>query len=224
MSVATNLDNGKNHIVINESSDDDYVFNQGESVEFQYDADTWQMSSAVEEETAISRSFPAGSLTMGVKYAGFWSWSGQPSYLIQDANTQTWREITTRIPSCKEGYELKGKNCYLDKKIEKAKHEDFSFISIPWFSDEKNGIAIVSFSDYNFWSGNRTREVKIISTNDSGNSWVKTDFELPNKFCGSLVTEVKDRLILSCAGYSSDFYESVDNGKTWQLVREQENF
>ena len=82
----------------------------------------------------------------------------------------------------------------------------------------------VSFSDYNFWSGKRSNEIKIVKTNDAGKTWRITDLELPSEFCTRLISKVKDSLLLSCNGTSSDFYESSDFGKSWQHVREHESF
>ena len=67
-------------------------------------------------------------------------------------------------------------------------------------------------------------EIKIVKTNDAGKTWRITDLELPSEFCTRLISKVKDSLLLSCNGTSSDFYESSDFGKSWQHVREHESF
>ena len=223
VAVSTVQEGQQNRIMISAATGKNYVFDQGDKVEFSYDPNTWQILDKVTDST-VSRIFPAGVKTMGIKYAGFWSWTGRPSYFVKDKNDQQWQRIKTRIISCREGFKHKGKYCYSDKIQEKEKREQFSFISIPWFDSEQHGLAIVSFSDYNFWTGQRKNEIKIIETHDGGKTWEKTALTLPNKYCGNLVTQVKDRLLLSCEGYSSDFYESIDQGATWQLVREHENF
>lgn len=223
VTVSTIKEGQQNRIIVSTATGKDYVFDQGVKTEFSYDPTTWKILDKVTGST-ISKIFPAGVKVMGIKYAGFWSWTGQPSYFVKDDYDQQWQRIKTRIISCREGFKHKGKYCYSDKAQEKEKRERFSFVSIPWFDTEQHGLAIVSFSDYNFWTGQRKSEIKIIETHDGGKTWEKTPLTLPNDYCGSLVTQVKDRLLLSCKGYSSDFYESVDQGLTWQLVREHENF
>ena len=202
------------------------AFGVGDILTFKYDPKTWQVVS-FENEVDIDREFNAGAAKLGVEYAGFWSWTSKPSYYKLDKNSKNWHEIATSIKSCKsDSQQLKGDVCVdnTDNKPIKAHNDAFSFTSIPWFSSNENGVAIASFSDYSFWTGQRNNETKIIKTQDGGKSWQITDYKLPNKYCTQIVNEVQDSILLSCNGVSSDFYESNDNGQTWQLVREQESF
>ena len=227
--VSAELSNeqGNNIIVVKyQSMHENIAFGIGDTETYAYDPITWQVRKH-NSSLGIDKVFNAGATKIGVEYAGFWSWTGKSTYYKQDNVTEEWQEISTSIMKCKkETSELKGDVCVENdsKKVVKASKESFSFTSIPWFRDNTYGVAIVSFSDFNFWTGKRSNETKIIETKDGGKSWQVTENKLPNKFCAQIVNEVKDSLLLSCKGVSSDFYESTDNGKSWTLVREQENF
>jgi len=226
VSATTNRNEQIKTITIKQQSmGDNIAFGSGDSMTYAFNPDTWQVSN-YESNTDIAKTFDAGVVKLGVEFAGFWSLTGKPTYYKKDINTGEWSKIATSIKSCKEDYKRAGKLCISpDKKTRvKIKSDDFSFTSIPWFTSNTQGTAIASFSDYNLWSGKRSNEIKIIKTNDGGKTWQKTDFELPNKFCTHLISEVKDSMLLSCKGISADFYESVDQGETWQQVREHENF
>jgi len=226
VSATTNRNEHINTITIKQQSlRDNIAFGSGDSITYGFNPETWQVVEH-DNDTNIAKTFDAGVVKLGVELAGFWSLTGKPTYYKKDINTGEWAKITTSINSCKADYKRSGKLCIApDKKTQiKIQKDDFSFTSIPWYTSNTQATAIASFSDYNFWSGRRNNEVKIIKTNDGGQSWQKTDFELPSKFCTHLVSEVKDSMLLACKGVSADFYESVDQGKTWQQVREHENF
>lgn len=226
VSVTTNRDEPVNTITIKQQSmSQNMAFGSGDTESYAFNPETWEISE-YESDSNISKTFDAGAVKLGVEFAGFWSFTGKPTYYKKDMNSDTWDEIVTSIKSCETDYKRSGKICFSPdkKKQKKLKSDNFTFTSIPWFTSNTQGIAIASFSDYDFWSGKRSNEVKIIRTEDGGKSWKKTDFELPNEFCTNLISEVKDSLLLSCRGVSADFYESVDQGETWQHVREHENF
>lgn len=225
MSVTTNREN--NTISIDaQSLNAQLVFSSHSQKEFSFEPDSWKISD-YENQSNISRTFQAGAVKLGIEFAGFWSWTGKSTYYKQNNETNDWQKISTYIITCKEGYKVSGKVCIANgdsKQKIKIKRGNFTFRGIPWFSSTKNGIAIASFSDVNFWTGKHNSEIKILKTQDGGKSWTVTDLELPNKFCTNFVSQVKDALLLSCNGISSDFYQSDDQGITWQHVREQENF
>lgn len=216
------------HIIAvkHQSLAENIAFGTGDTDYYSYDPISWQVN-RFKDDLEIDKIFDAGSVKVGVEYAGFWSWSGKPTYFKQDTNSQEWQKIATSVKQCKSGTSnLQGDICIDDtsKLRVKANNKTFSFTSIPWFSDNTHGVAIAAFSDYSFWTGQRSNEVKILETFDAGKTWLITENKLPNEFCTQIVNEVKDSLLLSCKGVSSDFYESTDNGKSWSLVREQENF
>lgn len=227
VSVTTQRQDDKNIITLAlQSMSANIVFGGGDRTSYKFSPQTWQVS-LYENDEKISRTFQAGATTLGIEYAGFWSLSGRPTYFKKDTATQAWKKIATVVKTCKEGYTASGKVCVADngkRATIKQTSDSFSFTSIPWFSSNTKATAIASFSDYSFWSGKRSNETKIIQTNDGGATWEITDLSLPNKFCTQIISKVKDSLLLSCNGVSSDFYESNDHGKTWQHVREQENF
>jgi len=227
VSASTNRESNTKTITITQQSmRDNFAFATGDSKTFTFDPVNWS-ATAFENTSKIEKEFDAGAVKVGIEFAGFWSLNGKSTYYKQDINTGAWNKMATSIKSCNDGYEISGNLCIStsDKKARiKVKYESFNFTSMPWFSSNTNGVAIVSFSDYSFWTGQRSNEIKIIKTDDGGKNWQKTDYKLPNEFCTRLVSEVKDSILLSCNGVSSDFYESNDLGKTWIQVREHENF
>ncbi|MEM8548264.1 MAG: hypothetical protein AAGF46_08900, partial [Pseudomonadota bacterium] len=108
-------------------------------------------------------------------------------------------------------------------KVVAAKKSRFAFRSIPWFYTEDEGLAVVTFTDTDFWSGQTDVNVKILQTTDGGQSWTDTGRNRPNEFCSTFVGEVPDRLLMSCSN-TGDFYESTDLGETWEHVRQHESF
>ncbi len=158
----------------------------------------------------------AGSTSLGVKRAGFWSWTGKDSYYRFDRSANSWAEMKTYIDNC-PGLSEKAKCMKNGKKINRKEH--FNFISIPVFVDLNKAYATVR--SYAAFSESKTYLVRTV---DGGQFWQKLDAELPGKFCTDIVPEIHDRILLHCSGVSGDFYESLDEGKTWKHVRQHENF
>ena len=200
------------------------LFTNAGSSDFTYDPVTWEATKP-EKSPDIVRSLPAGASKIGIKEPGFWSWSGKPTYSRYDSASDSWEEITTSVYRC--GQELTTKEtCGVSEKsgaAVKAKKSGFTFRSVPWFYSETEGLAIVTFTDRDFWSGATDYSVKILQTSDGGLSWTDTGRSLPNEFCSTFVAEVPDRLLISCSN-TGDFYESMDLGETWEHVRQHESF
>lgn len=119
-------------------------------------------------------------------------------------------------------YKIKGQThsnwIYVNAKLDPQEGgTEFGFLSTPWFSDEKNGIAVVRLKD-------KDKSRILVSTENSGYSWKKMATELPKSFCDDLVTLREDLIILSCNGSTSDFFESEDFGQSWEHVKEQQEF
>lgn len=191
---------------------------------YSFSPDTWEMEEA-EESDGMDSISPAGAVELGIKQAGYWSWTGRPTYYSRSSNTSPWREISAKLEYCKEGTTMQNNGACTDgKKGTKPESDRFSFLSAPWFWDGQNGIAIVNFSDVDFWSGERKSKTSILTTSNGGVAWEKTELTLPKEYCSSIVSEISDRILLSCEGATSDFYESTDRGVTWQHVRQQQDF
>jgi hypothetical protein len=202
-----------------QSLDANPAFFDGTTEIFGYNPDNWQVyePELAPEFTLIVN---AGATKVGITEAGFWSWSGRPTYKKYNQESDSWSEIVTVAYKCKDGPLAYSQSCKTDKKNK----EIFNFRSVPLFKNAQDVVAIVSFSDFNFWSGQRSSETKILTSNDGGTSWEDTGNELPVKYCATIVTEVADRLLISCDGVTGDFYESFDNGANWEHVRQHENF
>ena len=176
----------------------DPVFAQADNLVYRYNPDQWSFELA-KDDTDVSVTLDAGAVQLGIKYAGFWSWTNEPDYLIKDKASGQWREIAMFTPG------------------DKPKSKDhFNFSSVPWFRNGLEGVALVRFEE--------SRDVLFVKTTDGGKSWQRTENKPPKEYCLSLVPQFKDHLLLTCSGSSGDFYESTDEGATWDLVREHETF
>lgn len=199
------------------------AFGHGVKKEFSYQPTNWQVTE-LESSLDIKKTIQAGAVKIAIEEAGFWSMTGRPTFYRVDPENQNLVVIASSIKSCKEGYTQKGKLCIKGEARKNISSKAFSFVSLPWFKNQNEALSIVSFRSYNFWTSRSKTDYKIVKSNDSGISWQETELELPNEYCMNIITEVKERILLSCAGVSSDFYESLDFGETWQHVREHENF
>ncbi|MFT6267987.1 MAG: hypothetical protein ACJAVV_000792 [Alphaproteobacteria bacterium] len=200
------------------------AFNSTDTETYRFSPDTWEMN-VVEEYDEMDTILTAGAIDLGIKQPGYWSWSGKPSYYSRINEDGPWREINAQILTCKEGQTMQSNDvCNDGSKAVKARSESFSFKSRPWFWDNDNGLAIVNFSDVDFWSGQRKSETSILATDDGGVTWEKTELALPKPYCADIIGVVTDRILLTCSGATSDFYESSDRGETWQHVRQQQDF
>ncbi|NNJ72263.1 MAG: hypothetical protein HKP09_03675, partial [Enterobacterales bacterium] len=202
------------------------AFEKGDLEKFAYYPDSWKVFEP-EVMPDVTTMIQAGSTKLGITEAGFWSWTGRPTFSKYNSATNSWQEISTSMRMCPDGTATLNKKCPAQKEGDdrpKSSEEDFSLISVPLFFNETDALAIVNFSDFDFWSGERSNDIKILKTTDGGKNWLDTGNTTPTKFCTSLITEISDRLLVSCSGATGDFYESFDEGKTWQNVRQQLNF
>ncbi|MCO7224143.1 hypothetical protein [Pleionea sp. CnH1-48] len=194
------------------------IFSNGDAEVYSYDPESWEAQEP-EADPEVSFVVNAGAIKMGVEAPSFWSWSYRDKYFRYIKSDNSWDKINTYVYMC-NGKIQTNKTC--NNKV--AKKESFSFVSTPIFKSSLEGFTIASFSDYDFWSKERTYETKILKTIDGGKTWVDTGNTLPNALCRTLIPEINDRLLLSCDGATGDFYESTDEGVNWNHVRQHENF
>ena len=201
------------------------VFTKGDREKFAYYPDSWKVY-VPEKLPEVTTMISAGTNKLGVTEAGFWSWTGRPTVSRYDSATSTWQEISTSMRMCPDGTATTKKTCDPIEGSEKTKssEEDFNLISIPVFSSELEALTIVNFQNTDFWTGKRSNDFRVLKTIDGGKTWQDTNNKPPNEYCAKLVTEVSDRLLVTCSGATGDFYESYDEGKTWKNVRQQMNF
>lgn len=193
------------------------IFGARKEKSFIYDPVTWV--TAESDSESGDHIVTAGAVNLGIKKPSFWS--GKMSFHRHDPVSDTWMQINTHVLGCPGGAIPQGGMCTRQLEVQK---KQFSFQSIPWYRNPQEAIALVTFSHFDFWTSKRTEESSIVETTDGGLSWVKTDKTLPFDYCNTLITEVTDRLLLSCDGATGDFYESLDYGESWSLVREQADF
>jgi photosystem II stability/assembly factor-like uncharacterized protein len=185
---------------------------------FEYDPQTYLMK-GVDKPKKVLFETDAGALKLAVKEAGIFSWRGQPTYLRSDAQAG-WVELNTQIRTC-YGVQWTSKPC---SDATKPKRKALRFTSAPWFRDENNGVALARVDVPLAGEEDASSMPRILITEDGGANWTLTDREVPSRFCGSLIPQVDDRLLLSCRGANGDFFESTDDGASWTQVREHQDF
>lgn len=190
---------------------------------FAYHPKTMEVYS-YENTSKMSAVIESGNATLGIEKTGFWDWDGLPDYFRFDPISKAWIKISRKISTCENGVIRNSDGCPDTKRKQVNKKKSFKFNSLPYFKNDNEAIVIASFSSVNFWNGQRSSELKILSSNDGGKTWLDTGNKLPFDYCGTIIKEIKDRILLSCNGVSTDFYESFDDGANWQHVRQQENF
>ncbi|QIL90076.1 hypothetical protein GNX18_10145 [Microbulbifer sp. SH-1] len=201
------------------------MFENGKLESFVVDTSDWQILGEGNEQQ-YSTVVNAGATQLAIKEAGFWSWDGKPDYLKLNKNNGQWEEISTSISGCPPGTKIVGDSCRAkgSKGRYQQKVDRFSFASTPWFKNNDEVLAIALFREKSAESGETENKARLIHSVDGGKVWTKSEDPLPSEFCGTLIPDVKDRLLLTCKGSSMDFYESLDEGASWKHVREHENF
>lgn len=166
----------------------------------------------------MDRITQAGKVSLGVKVAGYWSWYTKDRYFRYDSANDDWVEIRTSVNNC---LGLTGKNttCKVNGKT-LQRTSSIEFVSIPVFVSGEKAYAMARVTLLTA----DNRDPFIVVTTDGGENWTKAGIELPGKFCTDMVPEITDRLMLYCAGVSGDFYESIDEGKSWKHVRQHQSF
>lgn len=211
---------GRDYIrVATQQSGYDNEFNTLDQVDrklFRIASDT-QLTYEAEMAGKMDRITQAGNVSLGVKVAGFWSWTGKDGYFRYDSATNSWAEIKTSVNNC-TGVIAKNAKCKVNGKV-LSRTSGFNFISTPVFVTAEKGYASVRPSLLV-----NQNEPYMVVTDDGGKNWKKLSTEFPGKFCTDMVPEMTDRIMLYCAGVSGDFYESIDEGKTWKHVRQHQVF
>ena len=163
---------------------------------FTVDLDSLRMS-RIHHKQSVDVLIDAGVMEIAIKAAGFWSWDGKPDVLIRAKNTEQWQPLSMEM-------------------LHNGVDQEFGFAATPWFSSMDNGVALVELE--------KSDKLIIAVSNDGGQSWTRTDHTLPKDYCSHTYPEFQQVLLIGCNGANGDFYESTDNGKTWQHVREHEEF
>lgn len=198
------------------------IMSKGKGTTYQYDPVDWTIQLPMPQPDAVDVVL-AGAVTLQVVKPPFWSGTTEPSYYKLNAASGEWEEVS---------YVLYYEND--SNKVHKMTHtvgvdtsyetKSFSFHAAPMFKDDLNGIAVVRLLKNVNWDGVRTYENKLLKTLDGGITWDESGYDLPKPYCAELAPEVAYRLVLSCSGSTSDFYESLDDGASWIHVRQHENF
>lgn len=146
-------------------------------------------------------------------------------YYIRKDLTGPWQKLGRKFFVCPEGYNrLKGLACGKEgdeSQVVVAEGTEFDFATAPIFFSHSDVWSVARFNESD--DDKKVRRVLIKSEN-GGTNWMRVDAQLPKEYCYRIETLVTDRLLLSCDGFSGDFYESTDQGKTWQHVREHQVF
>lgn len=194
----------------------------GEPVYFRFNSVDWTVEEFEDDPDDIYL-MNAGLRMLKVERSTSW-WSGANiDFFRKDQSTDSWVEISRKLLFCKDEVTT-NLACTNGSKAGKSKSKSFYFNGAPLFSDDLNAVASVSVSNYDFWTSERSSESYLVTTNDGGQTWANTGKAFPKEYCTALVPEVTDRLLISCNGATLDFYESLDQGASWQQVRFHEEF
>lgn len=193
-----------------------FTFSRGMVVA--YNPQSWELEISDGFNYNIDRIIPAGAVKLGMKQPAYWSITNEIKYYRFDSAQNKWAQLEPRFDHCR-GLQKINSAC---KKNGRRIHRytQFGFISSPVFTTKKDAFAIVKYP-----KDNMTKyETLFAVTDNGGDSWIPAEFELPNEYCTSTVPELEDGLLIYCNGMSSDFYESFDDGKSWDHVRQHQNF
>jgi photosystem II stability/assembly factor-like uncharacterized protein len=158
----------------------------------------------------------AGVGFIGIKKPNFFTLT--PTYFRFDAATNDWVKIGTAVNVCR-ALGKENKFC----KSAALTTPKFNFVGVPVFIDANRAYALAQL-----WHGGIDGidgEYIAIDTEDGGKTWTYNKKPLPNgKFCLDTISQVSDSILVFCNGVSADFYQSNDQGVSWQHVRESVKF
>ncbi len=201
------------------------VFASATDKSFSYNPETWEVS-ANQSNSEMDLIVQSGNVQVGIEKAGYWDWDGLPEYFRYDQSSEQWIEFKSQVYFCPGDVFSTSKSCpgkEGSKKKIKAKRRQFKFYSLPLFSSEFDAIALVSFPKFGYANNGASKKM-LLKTEDGGKTWSDTGNSLPREYCTQIIRQVTDRILLSCEGASTDFFESFDNGASWEHVRQQEDF
>lgn len=211
---------GKNYLSIQQTHMSSQIaFGGGDITVYEYQPSDW-MVQGMPADVDIHATANAGVKSLGVERAGFWSWSGSPTYYTF-SDKEDIKEIKPKAYACKNGTLTTKYNCSVktgkgknnDKTIVRNRGTRFSFSSVPVFIDENTAITVAKVSGAEFKLEDDTMP-QILKTIDGGQHWTLTGNTPPKNYCSALIPQVKGKLVISCNGATGDFYESYDEGKT----------
>lgn len=198
-------------------------FASSTNLTFDYDKTT-NIAKTKKFDERIDYVVATGGRLIGVDEPGAWSWSGKYEFYSYQEDTKTWEIIDKKVQWCGD-HEILVTN---EKRCEsgaKVKSSDFWTIGSLVKTPNDDTFAISVISDFKSDTKDESySHIRLLKSSDNGKTWQDTKASFPNDVCRHLVPQVTDRLLLSCQSYSSDFYESTDEGKTWEHVRQQEAF
>lgn len=214
---------GRWNLGIKVASQSNYLL-LAESTNLTFDYDkTTNVAKTKKFDKRIDYVVATGGRLIGVDKPGTWSWSGKYEFYSYQEKTKTWELIEKKVQWCGDHEILatEEKRCESGAKV---KSSDFWTIGSLVKTPNDDTFAIGVISDFKSDNDESYSHIRLLKSSDNGKTWKDSKATFPNKVCFHLVPQVTDRLLLSCESYSSDFYESTDEGKTWQHVRQQEAF
>lgn len=186
---------------------------------FEFDQATWRVKDSKGFRSSVDVVLPAGETYLGIDKPGTFSFRLEDKYLRYDEEEKRWVKMATKTDNC-PGAHISVQTCTVGEVDNVRRYQEFDYVSVPVFLDSKHAVVFASYLP----RAEKERKVELFETWDGGVSWAKTGRKAPSEYCAKMIPEVKDVLLVSCAGISSDMYESHDLGETWQHVREHESF
>lgn len=216
---------GKWVISLQVLEDDEFgIYDERTKLVYQFDTKT-NIATTIEFDDRLDYVEPVNGSLIGVyRTMNFLRFTPYDFYLYQ-RSTKEWQQIHNEINWCGEQQLV---SPTLEKCADGSSVETSDFYVLGTFVQADNGAmyAVAAIEDFipDDENDKSRTYVRMIKSTTGGATWTGVAGELPAKYCSHFVPHVTDRLLLSCEGYSSDFYESTDEGRTWEHVRQQEAF
>lgn len=167
----------------------------------------------------LDRMIDAGKIPLGIDVKS--SLTGKvTNYFKYNEEESSWKKLETNFDACPT-YSDKTYRCSIDGEMVQ-RYQELKMESNPVFSTV-NDAKVFGYIVY----GGVTEDdptVTLFETEDGGKTWKNTGYEQPESLCSNIVDIDGSTIVVNCDGYSSDFYQSSNNGETWEHVFEHKNF
>ena len=193
--------------------------NKISTVAYQYDINNFEFTKI--KKPKIRNIQNAGNRKIGDSYSFF---SSKPHIFLENSNS--WSKIHFRSLFC-DGEASNTMNCRTRSgSLYVAKDKNFEPYGNPYFIDDKIGYVFGKImTKYNFFNAFKHKyKTSLFKTTNSGFSWTNTNISPPKNHCVEIITEIKDKFLVSCKGLSIDIYETLDFGKSWKHIIQSEVF
>lgn len=201
------------------------LFSSVSNLNFDYDKST-NVARTMKFDKRIDFVISTGDRLIGIDKPGVWSWSNKFEFYAYDEEAKKWAVMNRSVKWCGQHEILVTNEKRCETNGPKVKTSEFLSVGQMVKLDNGTTFTVAVISDFRPKDRNDKTysHIRLLKSLDNGKTWLDAKANFPNYMCRHLVPQVTDRLLLSCQTYSSDFYESTDEGDSWKHVRHQEAF